>query len=142
VKILNLSSFLNKTKRKDSNRYLMSKEEIKQVIVIRTDLNMGKGKAVAQGCHGSVLATLRAIDKHKPWYDKWYKNGMKKVVCKIDNQKDLEEMYKVALDLDLPAAIINDAGHTQLPPGTTTSITIGPAPENRIDSITGQLKLL
>ena len=46
------------------------------------------------------------------------------------------------LNLDVPWSEVTDAGHTQIAPGTTTCISIGPAPEEKIDKITGDLKLL
>ena len=56
--------------------------------------------------------------------------------------KELQEVKRHAIDLNLPWSEVSDAGHTQLEPGTTTCISIGPAPENLIDKITGNLKLL
>lgn len=117
-------------------------EAIKQVIIVRTDLKMGKGKSIAQGCHASVNATLKAISMKKPWFDKWEREGAKKVVCKVQSEKELNELFQFAREMELPSAIINDAGHTQLPPGTTTAVAIGPGPEKKVDAITGELKLL
>jgi PTH2 family peptidyl-tRNA hydrolase len=54
----------------------------------------------------------------------------------------LQEVKRGAIELNLPWSEVSDAGHTQLAPGTTTCISIGPAPENLIDKITGDLKLL
>ena len=66
----------------------------------------------------------------------------KKVVVKVSGIKELQEVKRHAIDLNLPWSEVSDAGHTQLAPGTTTCISIGPAPENLIDKITGDLKLL
>ena len=41
----------------------------------------------------------------------------------------------------IPTESIRDAGHTQLAPGTTTVLAVGPGPSKRIDEITGHLKL-
>jgi len=75
------------------------------------------------------------------WFDEWW-NGQEKVVLKVSGIKDLQEIKRHAIDLNLPWSEVTDAGHTQIAPGTTTCISIGPAPENLIDKITGDLKLL
>jgi len=121
---------------------LTKQEEMKQVILIRTDIKMGKGKMVAQGSHASVASTLLAIKNKVSWYEKWNRTGGKKVVCKVQSEKDLVKYFNDGLDLGLPSSIINDAGHTQLAPGTTTAVAIGPAPARIIDQITSELKLL
>ena len=68
--------------------------------------------------------------------------GQEKVVVKVESLKELEEVKKGAISLGLPWSEVTDAGHTQIAPGTTTCISIGPAPEDLIDKITGNLKLL
>jgi len=60
----------------------------------------------------------------------------------VSGLKDLHEVKRHAIDLNLPWSEVIDAGHTQIDSGTTTCISIGPAPENLIDKITGDLKLL
>jgi peptidyl-tRNA hydrolase, PTH2 family len=114
---------------------------IKQVIVVRTDLEMGKGKIAAQVGHACVLGAENVRKSHPDWFDKWW-GGQEKVVVKVSNPKELEEIKKHAIDLNLPWSEVTDAGHTQIAPGTTTCISIGPAPEDLIDKITGELKLL
>ena len=61
-------------------------EDYKQVILIRTDLKLPKGKMAAQSAHASTEAVLRS---HKDDISKWRNQGMKKVVLKVDNQKEL-----------------------------------------------------
>ena len=68
--------------------------------------------------------------------------GQEKVVLKVSGLKELQEVKLSAIDLRLPWSEVTDAGHTQISPGTITCISIGPAPENLIDKITGDLKLL
>ena len=115
--------------------------DIKQVIVIRTDLEMGKGKIAAQVGHACVLGAEHVRKSHPEWFNKWW-GGQEKVVLKVSGIKELQEVKKHAIDLDLPWSEVTDAGHTQIAPGTITCISIGPAPENLIDKITGDLKLL
>ncbi len=116
-------------------------DEIKQVIVVRTDLDMGKGKIAAQVGHASVLGAEHVRKSHPEWFKEWW-TGQEKVVVKVSGIKELQEIKRHAIDLDLPWSEVSDAGHTQLAPGTTTCISIGPAPENLIDKVTGDLKLL
>jgi PTH2 family peptidyl-tRNA hydrolase len=115
--------------------------DIKQVIVVRTDLDMGKGKIAAQVGHACVLGAEHVRKSHPEWYQQWW-GGPEKVVVKVSGIKELQEVKRHAIDLNLPWSEVSDAGHTQLAPGTTTCISIGPAPENLIDKITGDLKLL
>ena len=115
--------------------------EIKQVIVVRTDLDMGKGKIAAQVGHACVLGAEHVRKSNPDWFDLWW-NGQEKVVLKVSSLKELENIKKGAIELDLPWSEVTDAGHTQIAPGTTTCISIGPAPEEKIDKITSTLKLL
>ena len=112
---------------------------MKQAIIIRTDLDMGKGKIAAQSCHASIAAFLKA---RKPVRESWLDEGMKKVVVKVSGEKEMKTLFKKAKSGKIPAAIINDAGLTQLEPGTATAIGIGPAEDAKIDKVTGKLKLL
>ena len=115
--------------------------DIKQVIVVRTDLDMGKGKIAAQVGHACVLGAEHVRKSHPEWWSEWW-SGQEKVVVKVSGLKELQEVKRHSIDLNLPWSEVSDAGHTQLAPGTTTCISIGPAPENLIDKITGTLKLL
>ena len=115
--------------------------DIKQVIVVRTDLDMGKGKIAAQVGHACVLGAENVRKSHPDWFAEWWK-GQEKIVVKIPNLKELENVKKHAIDLNLPWSEVTDAGHTQIAPGTTTCISIGPAPEDLIDKVTCDLKLL
>ena len=118
-----------------------SMTEIKQVIVVRTDLDMGKGKIAAQVGHACVLGAEHVRKSNPDWFDLWW-NGQEKVVLKVSSLKELENIKKGAIELDLPWSEVTDAGHTQIAPGTTTCISIGPAPEEKINKITSTLKLL
>ncbi|HUH99952.1 MAG TPA: peptidyl-tRNA hydrolase Pth2 [Nitrososphaerales archaeon] len=117
--------------------------EIKQVIVVRSDLKMGKGKTAAQVAHAALDAAEVAKNRHPDWYESWREQGQAKVVVKTDGGEDaLEELQKQARSLGLPVSLIVDRGLTQLEPGTQTCLGIGPAPSGEIDRVTGKLKLL
>lgn len=115
---------------------------IKQVILVRTDLDMSVGKTAAQACHASLMASETARNKNSKWYNEWKLEGQKKVVLAVDSATKLNDKYKEAKGMKLPAEIVRDAGMTELKPGTKTAVAIGPAPENEIDKITGSLPLL
>jgi PTH2 family peptidyl-tRNA hydrolase len=66
----------------------------------------------------------------------------KKIVVSVDSKQDLLDLHIRALDQELPCFIVSDAGLTELPPNTTTALAIGPGPDDIIDPITGDLKLL
>lgn len=120
-------------------------EEIKQAIVLRRDIRMGRGKAAAQAAHASceaVFAILRSGRRiWNDWLEKWRAGGQLKVVLRVDSEAELLDIYRKALELDLPASLIADAGRTQLEPGTRTAVAIGPAPSSLVDKVTGHLKL-
>lgn len=113
----------------------------KQAIIVRTDLGMGKGKIASQVGHACVLGAEHVRKSHPEWFSKWW-TGQEKIVVKVSGIKELQNIKRHAIDLDLPWSEVTDAGHTQIAPGTTTCISIGPAPENLIDKVTGELKLL
>jgi peptidyl-tRNA hydrolase, PTH2 family len=117
-------------------------DDVKQVIIIRQDLEMGVGKKVAQGCHAAVIAVEEAKKRAPELFMKWYMGGSKKIALKVNSEEELKRCYFQARDANLPCSIIQDAGLTQLAPGTITAVAIGPAREIDIDKITGNLKLL
>jgi len=116
--------------------------DLKQVIVARTDLGMGKGKLAAQVAHASLAAAEESMRGKRGWFDEWKQQGQAKVVLKAGSESELRDLMKVALSMGLPCALIQDAGLTQLEPGTATCLGIGPAPVSMVDKVTGQLKLL
>ncbi len=117
-------------------------KNLKQVIVIRRDLKMGKGKLAVQAAHAAVSAYVEAQRVVPALAREWLLQGQKKIAVRVDSEEELIEVYRKAVAENLPVALIEDAGLTQLPPGTKTAVGIGPAEAERIDRITGKLKLL
>jgi PTH2 family peptidyl-tRNA hydrolase len=114
----------------------------KQVIAVRTDLKMGKGKLAVQVAHAAVSSAERTKRSHSSWYSSWWSENQAKICVKVAGESELREL-KGKLDRNgIPNALIEDAGLTQLEPGTTTCLGIGPAPSQIIDRFTGDLKLL
>lgn len=112
---------------------------MKQVIVIRADLKLPKGKAAAQAAHAAVEAMWRA---DKETVKQWRQEGMAKIVLKIADEKALLQLLQQAKDAGLATALITDAGKTVVAPGTTTCMAAGPADEETINHIFGSLQLL
>ena len=115
--------------------------EFKQAIIVRSDLGMGRGKAAAQASHASLEAFEKATKKNPEWVSEWKAQGQKKIVLKVDSEKELLELFENSKKT-LPAALIKDAGHTQVEEGTITCMAIGPGPEAEINKFTKGMKLL
>lgn len=111
----------------------------KQVILIRADLKLPKGKLAAQCAHASVEAVLKS---NQEIVKEWRNEGMAKIVLKVKDEKELIKYFLQAKDDDLTAALITDAGRTVVAPGTKTCAAIGPDEEDKIDKITEKLPLL
>ena len=111
----------------------------KQCIVIRADLKLTKGKVAVQAAHASILSYERASTRDR---ERWKEQGQKKVVLKVYSLEELNKLRDAAEGLGLPCAIVEDAGLTEVPPGTVTALGIGPASAKEIDKVTEHLKLL
>jgi PTH2 family peptidyl-tRNA hydrolase len=126
----------------------------KQVIVMRKDLGMRKGKMVAQGAHASMAAIFKVaytdaeetqmiIDTTDVRIRNWLLGNFKKVCVYVNSEEELLALYQKAKDLGIITALITDAGLTEfngVP--TNTCIAVGPDFENKIDMVTGGLPLL
>ena len=131
----------------------------KQVIVMRKDLNMRKGKMIAQGSHASMKVLLDKMNMH-PTEESgvhemtlylndgtalmdWIEGKFTKICLSVDSESELEEIYNKAKEKGLICSLIIDAGLTEfngVP--TKTCCAIGPEWSDKIDEITGHLKLL
>lgn len=121
-------------------------EDLKMILVVRTDLKMGKGKICAQCAHAAVDGYRRIIQGsnvlHQKWLSQWEDIAEAKVAVKVQSEADLIQLQMKAMIADVPNALIIDAGRTQVEPGTKTVLSLGPAPCSVLDKITGKLKLL
>ena len=112
---------------------------MKQIIIVNNSLKLPKGKLASQVAHASVAAFIAADEKTKRG---WIKSGMPKVVLKSDDEALLIKLLTKAEEQGIPACLIEDAGKTVVPEGTITCLGLGPAPENELDELTRELKLL
>ncbi len=103
---------------------------------------MSAGKKCAQACHASVSASDLVRIKNKAVWKNWKNSGQKKVVLKVPSMDEMGDIYSQLQKANISCFLVKDAGLTQLTPGTTTALGIGPLPSAEIDKITGNLKLL
>lgn len=123
---------------------------IKQVIIIRKDLKMRRGKEIAQGSHASMAflsilfqdfirgAEIKITDEMKEWLTGFFA----KVCLQVDSEAEIVELHQKALMYKLESHLITDSGFTEfhnVP--TITALAIGPNRSEEIDKITGHLKL-
>ena len=114
----------------------------KMCIVVRQDLGMSTGKMIAQACHAAVGSSEMAKkENHKAWRS-WRDEGAKKVALEAESLEELQELVEKADDMDVTYMLIQDAGHTEVAPGTVTVLGLGPARSDRLDKITGSLPLI
>lgn len=127
--------------------------KIKQVIVIRADLKVRRGKEIAQGCHSSLAFLTRQLqgsnfssgqyiihltDVAKQWID----TDFRKIVVRVDSEAELLEIESKAKEAGVECHLVTDNGLTEfhgIP--TTTCLALGPDESEKIDAITGHLKL-
>ena len=111
---------------------------MKQAIAARTDLGMGRGKLAAQVAHASLSAYEDAAESARK---AWKGSGQKKIVLKVSGEQAVFDVASAAERRGVPNAVIRDAGHTQLDPGTVTAVAVGPADDDEVDAVTGDLSL-
>ena len=111
----------------------------KQCLILRNDVKMSCGKRCAQAAHASIGAYNNA---DKALQKAWLSEGQKKVVLKANDERTLYELKVIAERAGVSSSLIQDAGMTEIPPGTITALGLGPARTEDLDKITGTLTLL
>lgn len=123
----------------------------KQMIILRKDLNMRKGKMVAQGAHASMSVFLQCMEKDgenlifkmDERSEPWLTGRFKKICVSVNSEEELLNLYQKAKDQGILCSLIQDAGLTEFGGVPTyTAIAIGPDTNERIESLTGHLPLL
>lgn len=124
---------------------------IKQVIVMRHDLGMRRGKQIAQGAHAAMSFLTRRLQEQStlsladltPAQQSWLTGAFAKVCCRVDSEAELLEIQDRAQAAGLEVYLITDSGRTEFHgQPTRTCLAIGPAPVEDIDAVTGHLQLL
>lgn len=127
---------------------------VKQIIAVRKDLNMRKGKMIAQGAHASMgfLFELASSSRDGDFrttlpngedFIEWTESGNAKIAVGVTSEEELLSLYEQAKDAKLPVYLVRDAGRTEFHGEPTyTALAIGPAKSEVLDPITGNLKLL
>ncbi len=124
--------------------------EHKQIIILRKDLNMRKGKLVAQGAHasmGAILAlmkregntlTLEMDERTEPWLT----GRFKKICVYVNTEQELLDLHQQAKAAGMVCSLIQDAGLTEFGGVKTyTAVAIGPDSEDKVDVLTKHLPL-
>ena len=128
-----------------------SDSKIKQVIVMRHDLGMRRGKQIAQGAHASIsfmtrklqLAGTLSLDDFTPSQQAWLTGSFAKICLRVNSEAELLEIRDRAIAAGLEVHLITDSGRTEFKGvPTNTCIAIGPDEADKIDSVTGLLELL
>jgi PTH2 family peptidyl-tRNA hydrolase len=116
--------------------------DLKMVIVLRGELRLTAGKAAVQVAHAAVLLSEEAVRRHLQWLEAWRAGGAKKIALVVPTLEELEALRRRAVAKGILNVVVQDAGLTEVPPGTKTCLGLGPAPSSELDPITGSLPLL
>jgi PTH2 family peptidyl-tRNA hydrolase len=112
------------------------------VLVLRGELRLTPGKAAVQAAHAAVLLVLEGQRRRATALDAWLAQGQKKIALEAPNLETLEDLRRGAVARGIPAVFVEDAGLTEVAPGTRTCLGLGPAPASEVDALTGALPLL
>ena len=121
---------------------VLIEEDVKMVFIINSELKMGKGKIAAQVGHAAVSSTLKSGEITPHLFEAWLAAGQKKICVKGKDAEHLLKLEKKCKSLGINSVKTHDAGHTQIPSGSLTVLSLGPDIESNLDPITGDLKLL
>jgi PTH2 family peptidyl-tRNA hydrolase len=126
-------------------------EDTKQVIVMRHDLKMRRGKQIAQGAHASMAFITKkllsrpemGISDFSVVEQTWIRESFAKVCVRCNSEEELMDIHDKAVAAGLEVHLITDSGRTEFHgQPTRTCLAIGPDVSSKIDTITGKLELL
>lgn len=122
-------------------------DKIKQVIIIRKDLGMRKGKMIAQGAHAAMANLLRiqesGTNEQKMMLSQWLSTAFTKITLSVNSEKELKDLHERLINRGLVSELIIDNGDTEFNGvKTPTCLCIGPDLSSVIDPFTKELKLL
>ncbi|MGC2289530.1 MAG: peptidyl-tRNA hydrolase Pth2 [Thermoplasmata archaeon] len=114
----------------------------KMVLVVRGELRLTPGKAAVQVAHAAVMLVLQAQKRRGDDLGRWLGEGQKKIAVVAPTLAEMVERQVQASRQGIPTVWVDDAGFTEVAPGTRTCLGLGPAPSVKLDKITGDLGLL
>ncbi|HYB78237.1 MAG TPA: aminoacyl-tRNA hydrolase [Thermoplasmata archaeon] len=114
----------------------------KMVLVLRGELRLTAGKAAVQAAHAAVMLVRLAEKRDPDVLERWLDQGQRKIALVVPTLAELETLERGARARGIPSLWVEDAGFTEVPPGTRTCLGLGPAPDAELDPLTGQLELL
>lgn len=112
------------------------------VLVVRGELRLTAGKAAVQVAHAAVLLYQEAERRKLPVLRAWLDSGQKKIAVVAATLDEMEGLARAARARGLTTVFVEDAGLTEVAPGTRTVLGVGPGAEGEVDRITGSLPLL
>lgn len=113
------------------------------VLVLRGELRLTAGKAAVQAAHAAVLLVEEALaGKPSAVFRAWQATGQRKIAVVVPTFEELKALERKARGLGLPTVLVQDAGFTEVAPGTVTCLGIGPGRGSEVDQVTGSLALL
>lgn len=112
------------------------------VLVVRGELRLTAGKAAVQVAHAAVMLYQQAVQRDARDLKLWLQGGQKKIAVVAPDLATLLELQRRAKAAGLSTVLVEDAGFTEVAPGTKTVLGIGPAREIDVDPITHDLPLL
>ena len=111
------------------------------VLILRGELRLSAGKAIAQAAHAAVDLARLAEERAPLVSARWRASGQKKIALRAETLEEMVALERQARALHLPTVWVEDAGLTEVPPGTRTCLAIGPGPAAAVDRVTGSLDL-
>jgi peptidyl-tRNA hydrolase, PTH2 family len=124
------------------SKFPPSDASYKMVLVVRGELRLTAGKAAVQVAHAAVMLVLQAQKRRGDNLDRWLEEGQKKIAVVAPTLAEMVERQSRASRQGIPTVWVDDAGLTEVAPGTRTCLGLGPAPSLELDKITGDLALL
>lgn len=116
--------------------------EWKMALVLRGELRLSAGKAAVQAAHAAVMLVEQARRREEAGLEHWLAQGQKKVALSVRTLDEMVELERRARAKGITVVWVEDAGFTEVPPGTRTCLGLGPALATELDPITGSLPLL
>ena len=112
------------------------------VLVVRGELRLTAGTTAVQVAHAAVMLALSTRTRDRTAFERWESEGQKKIAVVAETLSEMQALERRARSLGVPSVIVEDAGLTEVPPGTKTVLGLGPARASLIDTLTGALPLL